>query len=100
VTSRTAAVLLAAAAARLAATDLVAAQTPRELGVEWITGPEAEQVTKLPRYDWTGDGAVLLLDERKPPAERTFETLDPQTGARRAAVNRDVALASLKALAG
>jgi dipeptidyl-peptidase-4 len=85
------ATLLLLASQRLAAGDLT---------VEWIAGPDAEQVTKLPRYDWTGDGAVLLLDERKPAAERTFETLDPQTGVRRAAVDRNMALASLKSLAG
>jgi dipeptidyl-peptidase-4 len=71
-----------------------------ELTVEWITSPEAEQVTKLPRYDWTADGRILLLDERKLPEERIFELLDPESGVRKAAVDRNVALASLGALAG
>jgi dipeptidyl-peptidase-4 len=88
---------------RFAAGLLLLAALPlraADLTVEWITGPEAEQVTKLPRYDWTADGRVLLLDERKPAAERTFETLDPESGVRRAAVDRGVALASLEGLAG
>ena len=97
---RAAALVVVLASSRLAAEELVAAQTPRELTVAWIAGPEADQVTKLPRYDWTGDGAVLLLDERKPAAERTFERLDPATGLRRAAVDRNLALSSLKSLAG
>jgi len=70
----------------------------RPLTVEWITGPEAEQVTRLPRYAWTSDGALLLLDERRPPAERTIERIDPTAGTRRPAVDAPAALASLGAL--
>lgn len=55
-------------------------------------------MTRLPRYAWTADGSILLLDERRPPDERTFERIDSATGARRAAVDRAAALASLAAL--
>ena len=85
---------LAAALLALAACAAGAA----ELTVDWITSPEAEQVTRLPRYAWTSGDGVLLLDERKPAAQRTFERLDPATGVRRAAVDRAAALASLGAL--
>jgi len=87
--------------ARASAGLLVLAAVPlggAELTVDWITGPEAEQVTRLPRYAWTSDDRVLLFDERKPSAERTFERLDPATGLRRAAVDRAAAMASLAAL--
>jgi len=87
--------------ARASAGLLVLAAVPlggAELTVDWITGPEAEQVTRLPRYAWTSDDRVLLFDERKPSAERTFERLDPATGLRGAAVDRAAAMASLAAL--
>ena len=82
----------------LAALPRIVAQTPRALTVDWITSPEAEQATRLPRYAWTSGDGVVLLDEGKPAAQRTFERLDPATGVRRAAVHRAAALASLAAL--
>ena len=88
---------LAAVLLLLSAASVFAAPR-RELSVEWITGPEADQITRLPRYAWIGDGSVLLLDERRPTAERTFERLDPGTGKRVAAVDRAAALTSLAAL--
>ncbi len=39
---------------------------PRPLTVEWITGPEAEGVTRLPRYAWTSDGHPLQARILKP----------------------------------
>ncbi len=74
------------------------AQPSEALTVDWITSPEADAIIRLPKHFWMADGAVLLFDERKPPAERTFERLDPETGLRRAAVDRPAALASLAAL--
>ncbi len=88
----------AAAVVTFTALPLVAGGA--DLTVDWITSAVAEQVTKFPHYVWTADGRVLLLDERKPAAERTFETLDPESGVRRATVDRSVALASLAGLAG
>ena len=73
------------------------AQTRPKLSVDWITGPEAELATKLPRFAWTGS-TLLLLDESRPAAERTFERVDPAGGTRRPALDRAAALASLRAV--
>jgi len=72
-------------------------QDPPALTVDWVFSDEAESVARVPRFAWTSGDQVLILDERRPKAERTLELVDPGTGKRRAAVDRDAALASLKA---
>jgi dipeptidyl-peptidase 4 len=89
--------LRAAFLAALIAPSVRAAE-PRPLTVEWISSPEADQITRLPRFAWTADGEILLLDERRPAAERTFERLDPKSGKRRIVVDRAAAISSLAAL--
>lgn len=89
--------LRAAALTALIALPLPAAER-RPLTVDWITSPEADRIARLPRYAWTADGSILLLDERRPAAERTFERLDPESGKRRSVTDRAAALASLAAL--
>jgi dipeptidyl-peptidase-4 len=74
-------------------------QEPPPLTVEWTFSEEAESVGRVPRFAWTSSEQVLLLDERRPKAERTLEILDAATGKRRPAVDREAALASLKAAA-
>jgi hypothetical protein len=71
-----------------------------ELTVDWIFSDEGESATRMPRTEWTDTGDLLLLDGRRPEAERTFERFTPATGARRAAVDRAAAMASLAALVG
>ncbi len=68
------------------------------LTLEWIYGDEGRRVATLPTHTWLSDGRLLLFDVRRPPAERTFEVLDPKTGARRSALDMAAAVASLKAL--
>jgi dipeptidyl-peptidase 4 len=75
-----------------------AAQTPRELTVDWVYGDEATEAVKVPKFAWTSSGDVLFLDERKPSAERTIERVGAQTGTRSAAVDARAALSSLRAL--
>jgi dipeptidyl-peptidase-4 len=73
-----------------------AAKTP--LSVEWIFGNEGRTVANLPSHFWLPDGKLMLYDSRLPQSQRTFEILDPSTGARRTIVNLSVALANLNAL--
>ena len=76
------------------------AQTPAANGLtmEWVLGDEGRSVASLPAHAWLSDGRLMLLDVRRPPAERTFEVLEPTTGARRPALDMAAAVASLKAL--
>ncbi|HEX8500922.1 MAG TPA: DPP IV N-terminal domain-containing protein [Pyrinomonadaceae bacterium] len=75
-------------------------QTPAGDGLtlEWILGDEGRGVASLPAHAWLSDGRLLLFDVRRPAAERTFEVLEPATGARRPALDMAAAVASLKAL--
>ena len=68
------------------------------LTLEWVYGDEGRRVASVPSHAWLSDGRLLLLDVRRPPAERTFEVLDPSTGARRPALDMAAAVAGLKAL--
>ncbi len=68
----------------------------RELTVEWIFSPEGRSVASVPTTAWLDDGSLVLLDNRRPPAERTFEKLDPASGQRRPLVDSARALADLK----
>ena len=53
----------------------------RQLTLEWIFGPEGRSVTAVPATAWLDDGTLILFDTRKPAGERTFEKLDPASGA-------------------
>ena len=68
----------------------------RELTVEWIFGPEGRALASVPTTAWLDDGTLVLLDNRRPPAERTFEKLNPATGQRQSIVDAVRALADLK----
>src|SRR5688572_4717742 len=78
-----------------AATSL-AQTTKRELTIEWIFGPEGRSVASVPTTAWLDDGTLVLLDNRRPAAERTFERLNPATGQRQPLVDATRALADLK----
>src|SRR6185503_7478078 len=67
-----------------------------ELTVEWVFGPEGRALASLPTTAWLDDGSLVLLDNRRPPAERTFEKLNPETGQRQPLVDAARALADLK----
>jgi dipeptidyl-peptidase-4 len=68
------------------------------LTLEWIYGDEGKRVASVPEHAWLSDGRLLLLDVRRPAAERTFELLDPSTGERRSALDMAAAVKSLNAL--
>lgn len=78
----------------------VLAQAPKDITVAWANSDEGEAVSKMPQVAWTSGGDVLLLDERKPAAERTLERIRAATGERKPAVDRAAAMASLKGLIG
>lgn len=88
-----------AAALVLAAAPLSAA-TSRTVTLDWMFSDAGEHATTMPQTAWTTDNRLLVLDPRVEAAKRTFETVDPIAGSRAAAVDRDAALASLKALIG
>jgi dipeptidyl-peptidase-4 len=68
----------------------------RELTLEWIFGPEGRTVASVPTTAWVDDGTLVILDNRRPPTERTFEKLNPATGQRRSIVDSVRALADLR----
>jgi dipeptidyl-peptidase-4 len=68
------------------------------LTMEWVLGDEGRRVASLPAHVWLSDGKLMMLDVRRPEAERTFEVLEPATGARRPALDMAAAVASLNAL--
>ena len=85
----------------LLCTATTLAQTSkRELTLEWIYGPEGRAVASVPTSAWLDDGTLVILDNRHPPNERTFEKLNPATNERRALVDSTRALADLKRAAG
>src|SRR6185369_15633721 len=68
----------------------------RELTLEWVFGPDGRTVASVPATAWLDDGTLVILDARRPPAERTFEKLNPATGQRQSIVDSVRALAELK----
>ena len=68
----------------------------RKLTLEWIFGPEGRNVASVPSTAWLDDGTFVMLDNRRPPAEQTFEKLNPATGQRQSIVDAARALADLK----
>jgi dipeptidyl-peptidase-4 len=74
------------------------AQENEEITVEWIYSNKSVEITSLPSFTWLNDGTALLYDTRKPPKERTFEILDPASGRRTPALDKEKAQSSFKAL--
>lgn len=68
------------------------------LTLEWIYSDEGKQVASVPSHAWMSDGRLLLFDVRRPPSGRTFEVVEPSTGARRPALDMAAAVRSLKDL--
>jgi dipeptidyl-peptidase-4 len=68
----------------------------RELTLEWILSPEGRTVASVPTSAWLDDGTLVILDNRRPPAQQTFEKLNPATGQRQSIVDSVRALADLR----
>jgi dipeptidyl-peptidase-4 len=76
----------------------VLAQDKEEITVEWIYSNKSVEISSLPSFTWLNDGTALLYDNRKPPKDRTFEILDPASGNRTPALDKEKSLSSFKAL--
>lgn len=68
----------------------------RELTPEWVFGPEGRTVARVPQTAWLDDGTLVMLDDRRPSAEQTFEKLNPATGQKQPIVDAARALADLR----
>src|SRR5215213_6415069 len=68
----------------------------RELTIEWIFSPEGRAVASVPTTAWLADGTLVMLDNRRPSTERTFEKLNPATGQRQPLVDAARALEDLR----
>lgn len=76
------------------------AQTKRQLTLDRVFGPEGRALASVPETAWLDDGTLMMLDNRRPPAQQTFEWLDPTKGQRHSMVDAARALADLKSAAG
>lgn len=83
----------------LAAAPILAAD-PKDVTVAWAYSDEGAAVGKVPKTFWTSADEVILLDERRPAAERALERVTASTGERRPAADRAAARASLEKLLG
>jgi dipeptidyl-peptidase-4 len=88
-------VALVGAAALPAARQTQAKSAPP---IEWIFGDEGRRVASVASTQWLSDGTLMLYDGRQPAAQRSFEILDPASGARRPALDMPAAVASVNAL--
>ncbi len=59
----------------------------RELTPEWVFGPEGRTVASVPTTAWLDDGSLVILDNRRPASEQTFEKLNPATGQKQSIVD-------------
>ena len=78
---------------------LARASSAQQLTPEWIYGEEGSKLARVPSHVWMEDGSAILYDTSRPAAQRTFEKLDPATGARRPVLDMAKAVASLNVLA-
>ena len=76
----------------LGISSVLSAQESRTLSAEWIFSDEGAAPAQLPSYRWLDDGNLLFYDIRRPEADRTFELVNPETGARFLAVDKEKTL--------
>src|SRR5215213_3516449 len=95
-TARFARVSLTALLLACCVTNTLGQPGKRELTLEWIFGPEGRTVASVPSTAWLDDGSLVILDNRRPPREQTFEKLNPATGQRQPIVDSVRAVAALK----
>ena len=84
----------------LVGSSIAAAQNEkRALTLDWIFGPEGRAVASVPPTAWLDDGSLVILDNRRPVRERTFEKLNPASARREPLVDSARALANFKTVA-
>ena len=59
---------------------------------------EGKTAVGVSEHAWLDNGLLMLYDKRAPKSERTFESYDPASGRRRAAVNAKKAIDALNAM--
>lgn len=74
------------------------AQAPERLSLDWIFSDEGKTAASVPKHAWLETGVALLYDEQLPKAERTLESLDPDSGERHALVEPSSVLAAMNGL--
>ncbi|MCA1557034.1 MAG: DPP IV N-terminal domain-containing protein, partial [Acidobacteria bacterium] len=82
----------------LIAVSSAISQQKKDITVDWIFSDESGAVSALPSHAWLPDGTAILYDVRQPPAKRTFERLNPQTGTRTPMLDAQKALTTLRGL--
>ncbi len=83
-----------------ACASAITAQTERRpLTLEWTFGAEGRALASVPQTVWLDDDSLIILDNRRPARERTFEKLNPGTRQRTAIVDSSEALVELKNVA-
>lgn len=75
----------------------VSAQDER-LSLEWLVSEEGKSAVSIPDHAWLGNGLLMLYDKRKPKAERTIESFDPDSGRRRPLVSPTKVINAMNAL--
>ena len=76
--------------------NTLAQTTKKDLTLEWVFGAEGRALANVPDTAWLDDGTLVIHDNRRPPAQQTFERLNPATGQRQPIVDSVRALADLK----
>lgn len=77
-----------------------AAQESLKPTIEWMFSPEPTASVVTPTTRWLSDNRLVLFDNRKPPAERVIELLDPESGKRSTMLDPVHAVEQLKTLVG
>lgn len=75
-------------------------QEKEQIKPEWIYSDECEEISAIAEYVWLKEGTALLYDSRKDEDVRTIEKLNPKSGKRRAALDMEKAVESLKDFLG
>jgi dipeptidyl-peptidase-4 len=92
--------LIAILMINLSALSSPAENAPEKLTVEWLFDRNIQQKLRSPHYTWLDNGKALILDSKIGQKNRTLEFIDPQTGERSEAINRDKVLEALRKKSG
>ncbi|HET9480951.1 MAG TPA: S9 family peptidase [Candidatus Polarisedimenticolia bacterium] len=82
----------------LLAAGAPASGAPERLTLDWIFSDEGKNAASVPDRAWLDTGIALLYDHRPARPERTIESFDPATGARRRLFDAAKALARMNEL--
>jgi dipeptidyl-peptidase-4 len=76
------------------------AQEKKQITIDWIFGNGPREIVQIPSFNWLENGKAIIIDSRKPAAERTFELFDPATQTAHPILDISKALTSLKNIMG